>query len=170
MPELQTISQSELREALIYDPDTGHWFRRRSSKACKAGKRLPIPERGKYHRIRINRVGYRAHRLAWLYMTGEWPTEQVDHINGEPSDNRWSNLRLANPIENARNSRIRDDNTSGSPGVARYKNGWRAYICGKHLGCFRTWEEAVACYHGASTVLFGEFKRSHANLREIRGV
>jgi hypothetical protein len=63
-------------------------------------------------------VLYREHRLAWLYMTGEWPTHEIDHINGDRVDNRFCNLREATASENRWNSRKRVNNTSGYKGVS----------------------------------------------------
>lgn len=88
------------------------------------------------------------HRLVWLYMTGEHPNGEIDHINGNRKDNRWENLRLVTAFENARNQGERKDNTSGCRGVTRNGAGWLVRISHKgvryHLGTFRDKNEAIA--------------------------
>jgi hypothetical protein len=95
-------------------------------------------------------------------VTGEWPTGLIDHQNGDGTDNRWANLRLATSSLNAANSRRRSDNTSGFKGVSRCRGArWRASIQlngkFKHLGHFDTPEEAHAVYCAAAANYFGEF-------------
>jgi len=85
---------------------------------------------------------YRAHRLAWLYMTGEWPPEEIDHVNHVKNDNRWVNLQLADRITNNRNASRRKDNKSGVTGVNWHSTNerWVVYISEggriRHLGSF----------------------------------
>lgn len=93
---------------------------------------------------------YLVHRLIFLYMTGEFPPEDVDHINGDRLDNRWANLRLVSRQNNLRNQGLRIDNTSGVIGVHfdKNKNKWLAYIGvgeGKReaLGYYETKDEAI---------------------------
>lgn len=91
---------------------------------------------GSGHRqIKICGTLYHAHRLAWLTMTGEWPSEQVDHTNQQPDDNRWCNLRAATHGQNKMNSRTSKNNKTGVKGLSWHKtNRWHAQIkCdGKH--------------------------------------
>jgi hypothetical protein len=160
------LTAARVRELLHYDPETGvfAWrvaFNRNIKVGAAAGGVNP---RG-YHRIAINRRYYQAHRLAWLYITDEWPPEQVDHINGDPSDNRWANLRLATQSQNQANARRRSDNTSGYKGVswdARSRK-WSAEILvgGRRvrLGRFGCPAEAHAAYVRTAEKLSGEFAR-----------
>ncbi|MGE0038076.1 MAG: HNH endonuclease [Xanthobacteraceae bacterium] len=104
--------------------------------------------------------------MAWLYVTGTWPIEHVDHINGIRSDNRFVNLRLATNSENARNSRRRINNACGYKGV-HYKKRLKKFVAqirvaGRvfHLGVFRTADEAHAAYCKAAKEHFGEFARA----------
>jgi len=92
---------------------------------------------------------YQAHRVIWAMFHGEWPMNQIDHINGDRSDNRILNLREADFFQNSQNAKIRRDNTSGYPGVtfSKDRNQWTARICinGKkiYLGYFLTAELAT---------------------------
>jgi HNH endonuclease/AP2 domain len=81
-----------------------------------------------YIRIRVDGKKYLAHRLAFLYMTGEWPKDQVDHINGIRDDNRWCNLRNCTNSENKMNTRLQANNKSGYKGVHwdNIQKKWRA--------------------------------------------
>jgi len=89
----------------------------------------------------------------------------VDHINGDPLDNRRANLRLCRKQQNEFNTKIRTDNSSGYRGVcfAKKRNMFRAYITRdgrqRHLGYFKTPEEAAIAYNGAARIVFGEFAR-----------
>jgi hypothetical protein len=93
---------------------------------------------------------------------GEWPTDLIDHANGDPSDNRLCNLREANRATNAANARRPRDNTSGFKGVSWAKSArkWRATLAGKHIGIYDTKEDAASAYARAAKELHGEFARS----------
>jgi hypothetical protein len=131
------IDVSILYNLLAYDADTGMltWKKRcidpsKSEQPQKtwnsryAGKQAGWNNRG-YISIRLFKKGYLAHRLAWAMHYGVWPTQLIDHINGDSSDNRIVNLRQTTQSENMRNKRIRADNTSGYVGV--YKRGAKWY-------------------------------------------
>ena len=108
---------------------------------------------------------YRAHRLIWRYMTGEWPPDEIDHINRVRSDNRWCNLRLATRSQNRKNISVHKDASSESKGVSwhKQKGKWRARIHynGKELslGLFDRKEDALAVYRLIVPTAFGEFGR-----------
>lgn len=122
------ITHEELIQVMTYDPQTGvfSWNKKRNGirNMDNAGC---VTKRG-YVNIYINYKKYLAHRLAWFYVYGEWPSKQIDHINGDKSDNRISNLRLANGSENQLNRWIDSRNTSGIKGVCWHKNNkkWQA--------------------------------------------
>lgn len=123
-----SLTQLRLKELLHYDPVTGHftWIVANSNRA-PAG--TPAGRTGNSHGycpIGIDGKRYRAHRLAWLYMTGEWPPEHIDHINGVRSDNRWHNLRAATLKENNRNMGLQRNNAAGYKGVSKHGPTFRA--------------------------------------------
>lgn len=157
---------AKLKQDLSYDPETGmfHWTRGGGPARRPSGIAGDINAIG-YRRIRLGGDTYVAHRIAWLFHYGELPDDdvQIDHINGDRADNRISNLRLATRFENTRNSRRRRDNTSGVKGVGWHKSTgkWVAYIRenGKHrhLGLFRSIDEAADTVRRARERLHGEF-------------
>jgi hypothetical protein len=108
---------------------------------------------------------YSASRCAWLYMTGAWPVDQVDHIDRDRMNNRWRNLREADNSLNQVNTGLRSDNKTGFKGVywVEAKGKWRARVGVRgrdvHLGYFNTAEEASAAYFKAARLYFGEFAR-----------
>jgi hypothetical protein len=145
------ITQAELKEILHYDPETGvfRWRHARKNNQIKpwgvAGSRYSKD----YSRIEINNKAYKAHRLAWLYMTGCWPENDIDHIDGDILNNSWSNLRPATKKQNAENRKLPSNNTSGFKGVGwnSHSQKWYAQINHNnkkiHLGRFADAEEAA---------------------------
>jgi hypothetical protein len=146
------ISFKELREVLEYQPDTGLFYWIGNPPNRTKNSRLAGTETGGYIQIQINYKIYRAHRLAWLYMTGSFPVLEIDHINGNPSDNRWLNLREVDSVTNKQNRHIaRSDCKSGLIGAHFHKkHGWRSSIKvdGKYinLGYFPDAESAHQAY------------------------
>ncbi|PHM42378.1 HNH endonuclease [Xenorhabdus szentirmaii] len=112
------LTQRKLKDILSYDPESGlfHW-RKVVSGPVKIGQIAGTKNSNGHIMISISRKRYVAHRLAWLYMTGKWPTGEIDHVNVIGSDNRWNNLRLCTRSENECNKGLRKDNTSGFKGV-----------------------------------------------------
>jgi hypothetical protein len=171
LPLNGTLTQSRLRDLLLYEPHTGRfsWLKVETANQCKVGDLAGSnPSKIKRHpTIKIDGRAYRRSRLAWLYMTGEWPSRMVDHRDRDPSNDRWANLRLATNQENIRNSNLRRDSASGVKGVYRFRNGrWAASIRVDkkllHLGYFDTIEEAAAVRRAAEIKHFGEFAPSTA--------
>jgi hypothetical protein len=164
------LTIEQLRAALDYDPDTGifTWCYRPDCpvqwNGKWAGKQAGSPSGG-FITIRVSRKHYHAHRLAWAFAYGEWPTGYVDHANGDWRDNRISNLRIASKSQNAANSGVFAHNTSGLKGASwskRYGK-WVAQITyrgsNRFIGHFRTAEEAHAAYCDTARRLQGEFAR-----------
>ncbi len=145
---------TDIKNLLDYDPETGLFHWRIKRKGMNPGDAAgSINPRG-YCRIQIDGRIYLAHRLAWFFAHGKWPTDQIDHINGNKSDNSISNLREATGAQNCRNRR-------GVIGVYRRKWGWEATIMadGKahYLGKFKTKSQALAVRKEAVARLHGEF-------------
>lgn len=146
-----------LREVLSYEPITGE-FRWRASlgrRPVKAGDVAGFLRNG-YWTIGLDDRDYPAHRLAWLYVYGVWPTGQIDHMNGKRTDNRLANLRDVTGAINSQNQRRpRIDNTTGLLGVGydKRRKKFRAQIqtngVNRFLGRFSTAEEAHAVYLAA---------------------
>lgn len=166
MKDQYDLTCERLREILSYDPDTGIFTWKVAVSKVKAGAVAGCNDGQGYLRIKIDGRNYKSHRLAWLYMTGEWPKEQVDHVNGSRGDNRFENLREAAHAENLWNSGKRVDNTSGFKGVFfdTQARKWRALIGikgkQKSLGRFTSPEAAHAAYVAAAKKYFGEFARA----------
>jgi hypothetical protein len=163
-----TLTAEHLRARLHYNPDTGvfTWLSSPSRKAVTfVGKPAGCVKNG-YITIGIDRVDYPAHRLAWLYVYGEWPAERIDHINLDRADNRISNLRQCTHSQNLANTRARSTNSSGYKGVYFHTGAkrWQAKIKvnyrSKHLGFFDTKEEAADAYRKGAELYFGEFARA----------
>lgn len=143
-------TQAEIKELLHYDPETGV-FRWRYSVAIRvkpwdvAGTENSLG----YVRIKICQKLYLAHRLAWVYMTGESPKDQIDHIDGVRSNNAWVNLREATRKQNMENTSLRKNNASGFRGAHWHKRDKKWFAQVRHnkkaifLGYFATAEEAA---------------------------
>ena len=156
------LTASRLREVLSYDPETGVFrrLRDRSGPCNKAGTIAGNADKNGRRRIMVDGRNYWAHRLAWLYVTGEWPSQHIDHIDCNPSNNAFKNLREATRELNARNQRrAHKGSASGILGVSQNGSGWAAKVS-KHgivtyLGTFRTPEEASKAYVEAKSVIHG---------------
>src|ERR1043166_2099295 len=117
------LAPAGLRELLRYDAETGEFrWEKRMSRSVRAGDVAGVTDRDGYRRITIAGRIYPAHRLAWLYMTGTWCSVLVDHRDGDPSNNRWDNLRRATVSQNNANRRLHRNNKCGFKGVVR--NQW----------------------------------------------
>jgi hypothetical protein len=132
-----------VKKRISYDPDTGIFTRVWSLRGDTIGKDPCIKDRTGHRRIKMSGQSVSAGRIAFLLMTGEWPKGDVDHIDRDPTNNVWTNLRDVSRSANVQN-------TEFGRGVSRLANGkWQAYIHVDnspklHLGTFVTEEEALA--------------------------
>ncbi len=156
---MKKLTAERLRELLEYDSETGVFRWRVKSGSKSAGSIAgTLHKNGYCTKIMVDRKGFAAHRLAWLYMTGEWPALEVDHKNCIGTDNRWSNLRLVTRHENMQNKRrAHRNNKTGFLGVSIQDGRYRAdiYDSGKHrfLGFHDTPEQAHAVYVDAKRIM-----------------
>ncbi len=156
------LTQELLKKLIHYDPERGT-FTRLPHKCPTCGrstsKGKPVgwaTKHGFSYRvvITLEKQKYAAHRLAWFYMTGNWPRNLIDHMDGNSANNRFDNLREATQAQNTQNQRrARSDNKSGVLGVENNGRRWTARIrvngVRTYLGSFATEQEAHAAYLAA---------------------
>lgn len=160
-----SLTYERLREVLTYYPETGEFWWRYPAKGRKSYRRVGAINTPGYRIIGIDGGKYLASRLAYLWMTGEWPEGHMDHINCQRADDRWCNLRVATRAQNQANQPRQINNTSGYKGVFWYKayGRWMAQITVKRkkhfLGYFDDPKEAHEAYAAAAQRFHGEFAR-----------
>lgn len=155
------ITAEEARQLFSYNPDTGDLRWRTSRSGVRNNGVAGYTRRDGYRVVFVNGKLYLAHRVAWAVVNGAWPEIGIDHINGDKTDNRWGNLRLATKSQNGMNRPAQSNNTSGYKGVSRNRKRWAASIhedgLKRHLGTFDTPKEAHAAYCRAAVKLHGDF-------------
>lgn len=151
MSKINDLSFEEVDALLAYDPGTGVLtWRVDRGRLAKAGSAAGAVNSHGYLNLKVHGKNYKAHRLAWLLHTGSWPSQHIDHIDGDRANNRIDNLRECSSAENHQNLGKSPKNTSGVTGVSVHKQTgrWQAKITldGKqiYLGLFETIEEAAA--------------------------
>lgn len=159
---MNELTQEYLKTILVFNSVTGDFVRLESAGGAKAGDIAGCRANG-YVQIGVKSKLYLAHRLAFLYMTGEWPKADVDHINHIKDDNRWQNIRECTRSQNKANCGIPKTNTSGFKGVCwdDARNRWMVQIKFKgkkiYLGRYEDKCTAAMAYNTKATELFGEF-------------
>ncbi len=156
------MRREDLMKELRYDPETGVWTRLSRGRRSRTGEVGCICPTYRYRMIWVGRNLRRSARLAWLYMTGEWPGPgfTVDHINLDRADDRWANLRLATRSQQQGNKPVQRNNFLGVKGVSPLGSRFVARFNRKHLGVFDTIEEAGMAYKLAAESHFGEYART----------
>ena len=157
------MDQSKLKDKLSYNRYAGEffWLAKKGRYTCNDTVGY-LSKRG-YLRIKLNGKYYLAHRLAWLYVTGEWPKKFIDHINRDKSDNRFLNLRDVTHSQNQHNRLKQGKTKSKYKGITHIKkpDKWQAQICVNsksiYLGRFKTEKEAGESYITACKKYHGDF-------------
>lgn len=168
------LTVERVRQLLDYDPKTGRLVNRVSRGAAKAGKPAGGYALNGYRAVAVDGKRYFEHRLAWLYVHGVWPTGDIDHINGDRSDNRLSNIRDVPKKVNCQNlGGPKSHNQIGFLGVRRMRNKFQARIVldGKtsYLGTFATPEQAANAYVAAKLRLHAGSERVASKTDANRG-
>ena len=145
------ITHDRLCELLAYSPATGVFTARHNRRKWVAGKEVGTTNSHGYRQISIDGKIYLAHRLAWLWATGKWPSTGLDHINRQRDDNRILNLREATQAQNLQNRK------AAGCYFHKVNRNWVAQIKVnqkvQHIGVFATKEEATAAYQAAKKVI-----------------
>jgi hypothetical protein len=147
------LTHERLKELLHYEPDTGLFIRRTLTGGKHPGSIAGSSHNKGYVQIMIYKANYLAHRLAWLYMTGVWPDEEIDHEDGDKSNNKWGNLRPAGRVFNLQNlHKCHVDSATGLLGCwlikasGKYRSSIRVNGRSRHLGVFLSAPEAHEAY------------------------
>lgn len=157
------LTAERLRELLHYDQETGlfTWRVPRKGTGGMGSTAGRVNSGNGYVDICVDYRRYLAHRLAWLYMTGEWPKNDVDHRDRVRTNNAWSNLRAATRSQNLANASKHRDGAAPFKGIQRAGKAWQATIMArgvrKCLGTYATPEEAADAYRRAALEMNGEF-------------
>ena len=160
------INQSKLHEMFEYRDDGTLIHRHTVQGGKRAGEIAGSPHNAGYRQITISRKKNLIHRLIWVYHYGEMPT-QIDHINGQRSDNRIENLRECSYSQNHGNKRMSRNNTSGYKGVFLNKRDgfWFVYVAHQYIGRSQSIEEAAAMYDKAAKKHFGKFALTNKEMK-----
>jgi hypothetical protein len=149
----RALGCEQIRSVLAYEPDSGKFMWKRSMGRSRAGSLAGGVASNGYWKISLYGQEHYAHRLAWMYVHGEWPAVNIDHIDGNPLNNRIENLRACDQSGNMQNQhRVRKDNQAGLTGVSwdKTRGLWQASIqvrgSRRFLGRYNSAEEAHAAY------------------------
>lgn len=156
-------------ENLKYDPASGLFTHTKDYGRVKAGQHVSSLDSHGYIRVSYKGKRYLGHRVAFYLMTGKWPEQDVDHIDGNRTNNKWNNLREATRSQNLQNqkctrgvSRFKGVTFNGSVFVAQIGKRGKSYI-----GCSKSEKEAAMIYNNAARVLFGNFARYNQVFEDV---
>lgn len=175
-----TVDAATVRVLFTYDPDTGVMRHAQPASPLGGPRRaddapIGLTNRYGYLRHAIDGKEYLVHRLVWLYQTGEWPRQNIDHIDGCKTNNRWSNLRDVSDWENLRGARNPRKGKTLPVGVMRVPDSRVNPFCARialpyntnalHLGCFPSVEAAEARYLAAREIILSGLPNDEAHRR-----
>lgn len=163
-PHEDALSLAFLKEFIHYNPNTGifTWLKVPPHSRVKAGDTAGNGVM-RYPRISLNNWHYSAHRLAFFYITGAWPKDQIDHIDGDTKNIKWENLREATRQQNGWNRKVFKTNKLGQKNIRLTKSGkFRLVLC---IGVYDTLEEAIGIRNKALQTLQKEF--AHKSVRDV---
>ena len=163
------IRKTDFDEFLAYNPDDGVFIWLRAKGRARVGEQAGHTDPRGYVWIGFDGKLHLAHRLAWLFVHGDLPPDEIDHWDGNKSNNRIKNLRLATSAQNKQNLAIRADNASGHPGVSwcKIKSKWRAYIVTNKKQRFLGYHDSV---EAAGLAYVAAKKQDHKFEPNVRGV
>lgn len=157
------LSKADVRRMFDYNKTTGLLtWKIAASKNTHIGTAVTASDPKGRIRVGINRRRYLAHRIIWLWVTGKWPSHEIDHRDTVKSNNQWNNLREATPSQNHFNIKLKKHNTSGYKGVSRTPSGrWHVKITINYkqiyLGTFSTAKIGYRAYCNAAKKYHGAF-------------
>lgn len=166
MVKKSSITAKLVRKSFSYNPKEGilRWATHR--RGVQFGRRAGYLNKGSGHySVSVLGHDFYVHVVVWLWVTGRWPNKLVDHRDGDKTNDKWSNLRLATKSQNAMNSKLRSDNRTGVKGVFEQRNGkFTAYIDSNrrrvYLGhAFKSLADAAQARKEAEKLYHGEFAR-----------
>lgn len=157
---MSSLTVERLKEVLDYDPSNGDFVSKLPRGNIGVGATLGCENGRGYKRVKIDGRRYMMHNLAWLYMTGGLPKEKIDHKDGDPSNNKWSNLRPATDYQNSCNKGLYKNNLLGIKGITKTRAGtYMVRVDHKSYGCFKDLELAELVVQEVRDKLHGEFAR-----------
>lgn len=157
------VTAAECRRIFAYDRASGVLLWREAGPGRRVGRPAGGTRKCKYRQVHVKGRLYQVHRLIWLYVTGEWPTDLLDHEDRNPMNCRFENLREADHSTNGANRSIGSNNRSGIKGVhqCQITGKWKAtvYFHGRqiYLGSFSKKQDAGNAYATAARKYFGEY-------------
>ena len=158
---MKELAQTRLRELLHYEPTTGIFTRRvTTSSNAKAGDAAGCLKSDGYIYICVDRKQYLAHRLAYLYMVGDWPPNMIDHRDNCKHNNVWTNLRPATSSENLLNSSAQKNNKLGHKNICKNAGSYMVKVQDVYLGSSLDLDTAIAWRDFAVEFCAGDFART----------
>lgn len=160
----KNLSHKHVKECFHYEPSSGKLTWKISKARCvKIGQEAGWMRSDGYRQVEVDGTKFLVHRLIYFFIEGKFPPKEIDHIDGNKSNNRWNNIRACSRSENMSNAGPRRNNKLGIRGVyydpkrRRYITRIRKGCTKKYIGSFKTKEEAARAYQEEQSKIFGEY-------------